>query len=115
MRSNDALARAYRANAEDLGRSFMEVADIPLSARGSTDMGNVSYVTPSIHPTIAIASGDVSLHTAGFALCAASETGEQATLDGAKAMAMTVIDYFARPDLRRQVAEDFASGAGALS
>lgn len=114
LRSNDTLARTYRANAESLGRSFMEVADIPISARGSTDMGNVSYVTPSIHPTVTISSHAVAPHTACFAHCAASETGEKATLDGAKAMAMTAIDYFSQPDLRAAVALDFASGPGAL-
>lgn len=113
LRSSGALAKTYRANAEALGRSFMEVADLPVSARGSTDMGNVSHVTPSIHPTVAIGPRAVGIHTPGFAHCAASETGEQATLDGAKAMAMTAIDYFSRPELRAAIARDFASGAGA--
>ena len=112
--SNGTLARTYRANAEALGRSFIEITDLPVSARGSTDMGNVSHVAPSIHPTVAIAERGIAIHTACFAHCAASETGEQATLDGAKAMAMTAIDYFTRPDLRAMVAQDFASGAGAL-
>ncbi|WP_428377665.1 M20 family metallopeptidase [Lichenicoccus sp.] len=115
LRSNGALARTYRANAETLGRSFREVSEVPVSARGSTDMGNVSYVTPSIHPTIAITSGEmVSPHTPCFARCSASRTGEGAALDGAKAMAMTAIDYFSSPDLRSAVARDFASGTGTL-
>lgn len=114
LRSNGALARAYRANAEQLGRSFFEVADIPPGLAGSTDMGNVSYVTPSIHPTVAIGVGDIPIHTACFAHCAASETGEQATLDAAKAMAMTTIDFFTSSELRAAVAEDFITGAGSL-
>ncbi len=32
---------------------------------GSTDMGNVSYVVPSIHPMFAIGSGEVN-HTREF-------------------------------------------------
>jgi amidohydrolase len=114
LRSNEALARTYRTNAEALGRTFVEVRDIPISVRGSTDMGNVSYVAPSIHPTIGMAPRGVGIHTACFAECAASETGDTATLDGAKAMAMTAIDYFSRPELRAAVARDFANGAGAL-
>jgi metal-dependent amidase/aminoacylase/carboxypeptidase family protein len=116
LRSNGALAKSYRANAEALGRSFFDVKDIPLSARGSTDMGNVSYVAPSIHPTITITDGVThpAPHTDCFAHCAASATGDTATLDGAKAMAMTAIDYFSDAQLRAQVAEDFVTGAGML-
>lgn len=114
LRSNDSLAKSYRANAEALGRSFFEVSDIPPGLAGSTDMGNVSYVTPSIHPTVAIGVGDIPIHTACFAHCAASETGEQATIDAAKAMAMTTIDFFTSSDLRAAVARDFLTGAGSL-
>lgn len=114
LRSNNALAKSYRSNAEILGRSFFEVADIPLNARGSTDMGNVSYVAPSIHPTITIGPAHTVPHTDCFAHCAASETGDRATIDGAKAMAMTAIDFFSDPKLRAQVAQDFVTGAGML-
>ena len=56
----------------------------------------------------------VGIHTACFAECAASETGEAATLDGAKAMAMTTIDFLNDAELREAVARDFISGAGTL-
>lgn len=36
---------------------------------GSTDMGNVSHVVPSIHPTFYIGT-DVASHTRAFALAA---------------------------------------------
>lgn len=110
--SNDTLARTYRSNAESLGRSFFEMANIPPSAGGATDMGNVSHLVPAIHPTVAIAPIGTGLHTACFAHCAASETGDSATLDGAKAMAMTAIDFFFDAELRAAVARDFASRAG---
>src|SRR5690606_21205424 len=55
LRTNQPLARAYRTNAESLGRSFFELANIPPSAGGAPDMGNVSHLVPSIHPTVAIA------------------------------------------------------------
>lgn len=114
LRSNCALAKTYRANAETLGRSFFELGNIPISVRGSTDMGNVSHLAPSIHPTIGMAPRGVGIHTACFAECAASETGDEATLDGAKAMAMTTIDFLANPALREAVVRDFISGAGTL-
>lgn len=114
LRTNKALTRCYRTNAERLGRTFFELGDVPLGVRGSTDMGNVSYVTPSIHPTIKIGPPGVSPHTECFAHCSSSETGEDATLDGAKAMAMTALDFFADAELRAAVADDFASGTSAI-
>jgi hypothetical protein len=59
---------------------------------GSTDMGNISYLTPSIHPMIAVAPHGVSLHTPEFADYATNEDATRAILDGAKIMAMTAID-----------------------
>jgi len=112
LRSNQSLAKSYRTNAESLGRMFFPVSAIPMHVRGSTDMGNVSQIVPSIHPTITVAPPTVGIHTACFAHCAASETGDKGTLDGAKAMAMTAIDFFSSAELRAAVARDFKSGAG---
>jgi metal-dependent amidase/aminoacylase/carboxypeptidase family protein len=67
-------------------------------ALASTDMGNVSYEVPSIHPMIAVSSPDVVIHTPAFAGFAGSHGGDRATIDGAKAMAMTVADLWLDPD-----------------
>ncbi|PEQ10591.1 hypothetical protein B2G71_21685 [Novosphingobium sp. PC22D] len=107
LKNNHPLCLAYRANAEALGRTFFEMGDVPVGVRGSTDMGNVSHLIPAIHPTIGIDSHGASPHTACFAQCAASEMGDTGTLDAAKAMAMTAIDFFRDADLRAAVARDF--------
>ena len=62
---------------------------------GSTDMGNVSYLVPSIHPMIEVAPAGVPIHTPEFAGYAVGRGGDRAVLDGAKAMAMTVADLWA--------------------
>ena len=64
---------------------------------GSTDMGNVSHEVPSIHPMIAVAPPGVSIHTPEFAGHARGPAGDRAVLDGAKALAATVIDCWAAP------------------
>ena len=56
-------------------------------------MGNVSYRVPSIHPMLAAAPSNVVIHHPDFAKWAGSEMGDAAALDGAKALAMTTIDY----------------------
>ena len=90
MWTNQPLAAAYQANLEHLGR---HVVDVPAELiSGSTDMGNVSKLLPSIHPMLSIAPPRVALHTQEFARCAASEDGQRGVLDGAKVLAMTGID-----------------------
>ena len=59
---------------------------------------------------IALAPPDVALHTAEFAHWAASEEGDKAVLDGAKAMAMTVVDLWLAPDAAEEVRAAFGSG-----
>jgi hypothetical protein len=108
------MAELYAANAERLGRQ-------PSRSRngvvGSTDMGNVSYWLPSIHPMIKVSPPDVAIHTKEFAGWAKGPEGDRAVLDGAKAMAMTVADLWLRPDAldaaRRAFAEDDAIRAAA--
>ena len=56
----------YAANAGSLGRRLVAPTD-SFSVVGSTDMGNVSYVVPSIHPMIAVSPPHISIHTPEFA------------------------------------------------
>ncbi|HEY5641151.1 MAG TPA: M20 family metallopeptidase [Dehalococcoidia bacterium] len=110
MRTNMALAEAYRDNVEGLGRTTV----MPESKRsmGSTDMGNVSQVVPGIHPAISIAPADVPIHTPEFREIAKSEAGHAGLMDGAKALAMTGIDLLLRPDLRQRMKDEFARPLG---
>jgi metal-dependent amidase/aminoacylase/carboxypeptidase family protein len=101
------LAECYRANAEALGRSFFPHEKLPAGLQGSTDMGNFSYRVPSIHPLISAAPPNVTVHNAEFATWANSELGDAAAIDGAKALAMTAIDFFHDETLREQVRESF--------
>ncbi len=96
---NNPLLDAFVANAGRLGRDVRSPLDDG-PVMGSTDMGNVSYLVPSIHPMIQVAPRGVSIHTPEFAVHAAGEGGDRAVLDGAIAMAQTVVDLWTRPDLR---------------
>jgi amidohydrolase len=107
MKNNATLAGLFKQNLESLGR-HVEAFD-PRFGFGSTDMGNVSQVVPSIHPTIAIASPGVSIHTQDFASAAASEAGHEGLMDAAKAMAMTVADIL-QPGMLDRIKQEFQSG-----
>ncbi len=104
---NEPLADAFRMNAETLGREFFPLDKLPASVRGSSDMGNVSYRVPSIHPMLAASPLDVTIHNAEFEKWAGSEMGEAAALDGAKALAMTALDFLSDPDLRERARSIF--------
>jgi len=108
MVDNAPMVGAYVANAARLGREVADPAHLGRRVVGSTDMGNVSYLVPSIHPMIKVAGDGVPIHTVEFAEWARGEAGDRAVLDGAKAMAMTVVDLWSSAGLREQVARAFA-------
>jgi len=99
---NEPLASSFQENAEALGRRFFPFDKLPASLAGSTDMGNISYRVPSIHPMIQASPVHVTIHNPEFAKWAGSEMGDEAAIDGAKALAMTAIDYFCDEALRER-------------
>ena len=105
VRNNLTLARLFRKNMQSLGRKVKPPSTS--HAFGSTDMGNVSQLVPSIHPFVAIASEEVLVHSPQFASAAASEAGIQGLLDAAKALAMTVTDLVANPEIVTKIKEEF--------
>ncbi len=110
MLDNQAMTHLYAANAAALGRTVT----VPAGERavvGSTDMGNVSYLVPSIHPMIAAAPPGVPIHTPEFAGHARSPQGDQAVVDGAIALAWTVADLWLGEGVLAAVQDEFAATA----
>jgi amidohydrolase len=111
MIDSAAIGERYAANARALGR-VVRAPSPTTRVVGSTDMGNVSYVVPSIHPMIQVAPPGVPIHTPAFAGFAGGPEGDRAVIDGAKALAWTVADLWsdgrlvdlARSEWREQVA-----------
>jgi metal-dependent amidase/aminoacylase/carboxypeptidase family protein len=66
---------------------------------GSTDMGNVSKVVPSLHPYLETVPEAIAGHTVDFREVCMTETGRKSMLDAAKAMAMTALDLIFDPSL----------------
>ena len=56
--------------------------------RGSSDIGNVSQVVPTIHPHVPLGPG-LHIHTEAFAAATVSAAGFDAAAEGAKALALT--------------------------
>ncbi len=108
MRNNLPLARLFTENMQTLGRKIALPG--PGSGFGSTDMGNVSQLVPSIHSSVAIAKKEITIHSPQFASAAASTAGTKGLLDAAKALAMTVVDLTANPETVAKVKKEFEQG-----
>lgn len=104
------LLEAYIANAQSLGRDPRPESETAIV--GSTDMGNVSYAVPSIHPMIKVAPEETAIHTVDFEQCAGGPQGDQGVIDGAKAMAMTVIDCWTKPEILADAETAFLTAGG---
>jgi amidohydrolase len=113
MRHDPDIAPLYRRNAEALGRVFR--AEGERRGGASTDMGNVSLVIPSIHPAIGIDSLPAVNHQPEFTSACATESADQAVIDGAVAMAWTAIDLASDAALRGRLMGGSPPLAGAAS
>ena len=108
MIDNEIICSLYEANATKVGRHLLE-PDSENKVVGSTDMGNVSYLVPSIHPMISVAPYGVPIHTPDFASYAKSETGDQGVIDGAKILAMTIVDLWADKGTMEAAQKEFTA------
>ncbi|MCD5407996.1 M20 family metallopeptidase [Candidatus Bipolaricaulota bacterium] len=108
MRPNRSLAQAFRRNIEALGYPV----EAPKGGLGSTDMGDVSWEVPAIHPYIKITEGDMPGHSREFAQAARSERAKAAMIAAAKAVAGTCIDAWTDPQLYRAIREEFQQAGG---
>lgn len=107
LKNNLPMARRFGRHLAAIGVPFEE-HDAEVGA-GSTDMGDVSQVVPSIHPYLAICDrGVTTCHQHAFAACAASPRGIDAALAAAKAMALTAYDLLADDALRAEAKRAFA-------
>ena len=71
--------------------------------RASTDMGNISLRLPAIHPYLGIDSLPAVNHQPEFAAHCAGPAADRTVLDGAIALAATVIDAASRDNVRDRI------------
>ena len=95
---DEQLAELWDSNLRDLGREIVETSGL---GGGSTDMGNVTQVLPAIHPMIAFLGETSVPHTREFTASSITPAADQATIDGATALANTVLDVALTPVLRK--------------
>lgn len=107
MVTNPVLRDLAERNMHVLGRPVPAASEGD-GAMGSTDMGNVSRVVPSVHPHLQLVP-DLTMHTHEAAAAAGSAEGDKAVVDGASMLAMTAIELYARPDMMDEVRKSFGN------
>ena len=104
MRDDAEMRALYRRNAESLGRSFTDLPEeMAMRTAGSTDMANISLAMPSIHPMLGLDSFPAVNHQHEFAAYCATPTADKALLEGATAMAWTVVDMATTESVRTRL------------
>ena len=107
MKPNATLEARWIANAAAYG--IEDQGPDPNS--GSTDMANVSWVCPAIHPDLAIAPEGTPGHSILFRDAAATPRADETTLLAATLVAQTAYDLFTNPALLAAAWRDFRNEA----
>jgi amidohydrolase len=94
LKTDPALAAAFENNLRELGRNPLPEGALPAQVAGSTDLGYVSHLAPTIHPMLKITNWPVVPHTSEFAKAAVAPRADRVVVDGAKALAMTALDIW---------------------
>ena len=110
MQNSTPLSETFTKHAVAMG---MEPVEPEMAGAGSTDMGNVTYAVPGLHPSYAVES-KAGNHNAGFTEAAGSEEGHARMITASKALALTVLDLFAEPELLVEAKREFDERAAAV-
>jgi len=101
IRVNPELSRLFEENFKELGITVAPRGD----SKGSTDVGNVSHVVPTIQAYVGI--GADATHTVEFREASISPQGDEAVINGAKVMALTAIDILSEPEVFNKIQASF--------
>ncbi len=96
--------KLYQKNLELFGEKIVEEKET--KGKGSTDVGNVSQVIPTIQPSISISDVPVDGHSIEFKAAARGEKGLNSISLGAKVLAYTALDLLENKELLEKIKEE---------
>lgn len=106
MKINKELSDVYRRQLKFLG---LQEDDFPADKNaGSSDIGNVSQVLPTIHPHILLKRG-INIHTREFADATITEDGKNAIMEGAKCLSLTTVELIMDKEAMERVKGEFVT------
>ncbi|KAK7413283.1 hypothetical protein QQX98_007871 [Neonectria punicea] len=98
LRPNMVISNQFTRHMQWFGRVYLgDAGQQPMGA--STDMGNVTFCVPGIHPMFSIGTDDLAVqpHTPEFAAAAGTEAALMRALDCSKGLAATACDLLMEP------------------
>jgi len=81
-------------------------------SNGSTDVGDVSWVVPTVGLSVATTAREIPGHSWANTACAGMTIGRRGSIVAAKTLAATTIDLLERPDLLKSAQRDFRQRLG---
>lgn len=100
------LDEIYEKYITELGNTVKHVEDVVMP--GSSDVGNISQVVPTIQPHISITDVQIAGHSQDMVNASCSQKAMDAIVKGAKALAFTALELFENPEELVKVKEDHA-------
>ena len=79
---------------------------------GSTDVGDVSYVVPTVRLVVATAPKDTPWHSWAVVACSGMSIGHKGMVYAAKALSMTMVNLFEDQKLRNEIRAEFLERKG---
>ena len=103
FKPNELIASVFEKNLELEEKEEGSTSDY----MGSTDMGNVSNIVPSIHPKVAICTQDIVSHSPEFRDATTSLRSKEILLAVTKALALTALEMLYSPALIENAWSEF--------
>lgn len=100
------LDAIYEKYITELGNTVKHVEDVIMP--GSSDVGNISQVVPTIQPHISITDVQIAGHSQDMVNASCSQKAMDAIVKGAKALTFTALELFENPEELVKVKEDHA-------
>jgi len=107
---NNSLIAEYERNFISLGG---EIDSEPFLL-GSSDIGNLSYEMPVIHPMVKTADDGLALHTEEFLKCGKNDISYSGMMLGMKSIALTGARVILDPEFLKAVKEEFKASTKGL-
>ncbi|MEG0779195.1 MAG: M20 family metallopeptidase [Oscillospiraceae bacterium] len=98
---NRVLTEQFKAYMEELG-----IQEDSRPMVGSTDMGNVSQLVPSIHPLLKVVDVDAAIHSPEFKVATMTPYAQEKMMVGAKILALTGLKVMEDKEFREKAMEE---------
>jgi aminobenzoyl-glutamate utilization protein B len=119
-------APSYTTDEDDFAKRIQRATQVPEAGMdkaikplenqemegGSTDVGDVSWVAPTLHVTVATSPKDAPWHAWPVVATGGMSIGHKGMLRAAKTLAATMVDLYERPAALKEVRAEFEKKKG---